>query len=159
MGQSRALNRLARAPIPWTAELELVGNLKMKALNKAWRGKDYATDVLSFRAPTLFREQGMIGEIVICVPVAQAQARQVGHSLDRELDLLLVHGALHLLGLDHEKSKVQARRMSRFEAKLLRQLRVRTQGLITRSSKAASKKRSNRPPKPQAPKAHRKRRN
>lgn len=132
-GKSPSLRKLARAPIPWTAEFELVGHTKMRTLNRAWRGKNYATDVLSFRAPSLFRERGMIGELVICHTVAAQQAEEQGHSVDREMDVLLVHGVLHLLGLDHERSRLQAQKMARYERKLLRSLRITRSGLIART--------------------------
>jgi probable rRNA maturation factor len=97
----------------------------MRALNQAYRGKNRATDVLSFA----FREgrfaelqTGLLGDIVICVPVAEKQAREAGHSLGREIELLLVHGLLHLLGYDHEQGPREARRMKSREAMLLKRI-------------------------------------
>jgi rRNA maturation RNase YbeY len=95
----------------------------MRSLNHAWRGKDRTTDVLSFS----LREGAfphirpdMLGDIVISVPVASRQAREEGHSLDREIDRLLVHGLVHLLGYDHERGPREARRMVHKERELLK---------------------------------------
>ncbi len=76
---------------------------QMHALNKQWRGKDRPTDVVSFpngtEDPAGARH---LGDIAICLEIAQAQADDRGHGLERELSLLAVHGLLHLLGYDHE---------------------------------------------------------
>ncbi len=64
----------------------------------------------------------MLGDIVICVPVAARQAGQEGHSINREIDRLLVHGLVHLLGFDHEQGAREARRMFRKERELLKEL-------------------------------------
>jgi probable rRNA maturation factor len=94
----------------------------MIRLNTAYRGKAYATDVLSFPTLNPFRSQGLLGELIICLPVLKAQARNLNHSREEELDVLLIHGLLHLLGLDHEKSLKQATLMAGWEAKILRTL-------------------------------------
>ena len=96
----------------------------MRTLNSAYRGKDATTDVLSFslregKFPHIQPE--MLGDVVISLPAAERQARAAGHSTGRELERLLVHGLLHLLGYDHEQSPQEARRMERKE----RQLRER----------------------------------
>lgn len=82
--------------------LAFVGSAAMRTLNRRFRKKDRPTDVLSFP----LGKQGpdgrhYLGDIVIAVPVAFRQAREKGHSLKRELELLAVHGFLHLLGFDH----------------------------------------------------------
>jgi len=93
--------------------IHLVSNRKIRQLNKQWREKDYATDVLSF--PLVFdTEQPMpqsaitvpgmaleLGEVIISLEKAQEQASDFGHSFERELAFLLVHGTLHILGFDH----------------------------------------------------------
>lgn len=71
----------------------------MRALNRAWRATDLPTDVLSFPSG----EKQFLGDIVIDVPYAARQARRRGHTLQREVQILLAHGLLHLLGYDHEK--------------------------------------------------------
>lgn len=109
------------------AELSLLftGDRAMRTLNRAYRGIDKTTDVLSFS----LREgslpgihAGLLGDIVISVPAAFRQAGEAGHSLDEELDRLLIHGLLHLLGYDHERSDKEARRMRRKERQLLKKL-------------------------------------
>lgn len=104
---------------PWSVELELASGPAMKRLNAAYRGKDHATDVLSFPAPEVFRKQGLLGELVICLPVLKRQAREQRHSPERELEVLLAHGVLHLLGMDHEKGGRQEAAMLKAERKLL----------------------------------------
>jgi probable rRNA maturation factor len=96
-----------------------VGAATMMRLNSGYRKKSYATDVLSFGAPDPFRASGFLGELVVCAPVLERQAREQNHASERELDVLLAHGLLHLLGLDHERSRAQALKMARFEDRLL----------------------------------------
>jgi probable rRNA maturation factor len=108
-----------RAPGDWVVEAHLVTGPAMARLNGQYRGKPYATDVLSFDAPAVFRRQGHLGELVICGAVLRRQAREQGHSPARELRVLLVHGLLHLLGFDHERGPRAAREMARWEARWL----------------------------------------
>jgi probable rRNA maturation factor len=94
----------------------------MRSLNRTWRQVDRTTDVLSFsqregQFPDI--QPQVLGDIVICLPQAERQARDAGHSLVREIDRLLVHGILHLLGYDHERSSAEAVRMRRKERQLL----------------------------------------
>ena len=105
--------------------LLFVGDRAMRTLNLRYRGNDRTTDVLSFS----FREGSFthiqpdfLGDIVISVPVAARQAAQAGHSIGREIDILLVHGIVHLLGYDHEKSGREALRMKQRECDLLQRL-------------------------------------
>ncbi len=97
----------------------------MRSLNRRYRGIDRTTDVLSFS----FREGAfadlrpdILGDIVISVPQAERQARQAGHPFAREVELLLVHGLVHLLGYDHERGPSEARRMRRRERQFLKQV-------------------------------------
>ena len=121
-------------------ELRIVGSAPMIRLNRAWRKKNKVTDVLSFSAPEIFRTQGHLGELVVCLPVLKKQAKDLRHSPEAELQILLVHGVLHLLGMDHEGSKKAAREMARWEANILAELygsterAVERKGLIQRSS-------------------------
>jgi len=95
----------------------------MRALNKQYRGKNGTTDVLSFPAregPFADVRPELLGDIVISIPLAEKQARSAGHSLNREIEMLLIHGLLHLLGYDHERSPAEARRMRRKERMLLK---------------------------------------
>ena len=107
---------LLRAERLQSAEVSvlLVGDRAMRTLNRRYRGKDRTTDVLSFP----MREGGfprvrqeLLGDIVLCVPVAVRQARSAGVKLREEIDRLLAHGLLHLLGYDHERGGRDARRM------------------------------------------------
>jgi probable rRNA maturation factor len=76
------------------------GDRRMARLNRRWRRENRSTDVLSF--PVAERGARFLGDIVISVPYATRRARQRGDSPAREMDRLLVHGYLHLLGYDHE---------------------------------------------------------
>ena len=124
------LKKLAPAPI-WHADVSVVGPGVMKMLNSQYRRKDHATDVLSFEAPMTFRRQGILGELVICSSVLRRQAREMGHKPELELEILLVHGLLHLLGFDHEMGARAAGEMRRWEEKLLG--RSARRGLIARA--------------------------
>jgi probable rRNA maturation factor len=102
-----------------------IGDRAMRTLNNAWRKKDRTTDVLSFplREGRFTNIQpDMLGDIVISVPVAARQAANAGHSLIVELERLLVHGLVHLLGYDHKQSLKEARCMERKERQLLKRL-------------------------------------
>ena len=121
--KAQAISGLAKrvSAARWTVYVSLLGPKAMAALNAQYRGKDYATDVLSFDAPAVFRAQGHLGELVICGAVLRRQAREHGHAPADELRVLLAHGLLHLLGLDHELGPREARAMAQWEAVLLPQ--------------------------------------
>lgn len=105
--------------------LVLVGDAKMKEINKRYRGKNSTTDVLSFDG---------LNEILICYPQAKRQARlalkkgkanrakALKTSLKDELTRLLVHGIVHLAGYDHERSGTAAKEMFKIENKILAKL-------------------------------------
>ena len=102
--------------------LLLVGDRRIHELNRRWRGVDRPTDVLAF--PQREGEggdlhPGVLGDVVISVATAARQAREAGRPLADELDLLAVHGVLHLAGYDHEAGPAAARKMRRREAALL----------------------------------------
>ena len=110
------------------AELSIlfVGDRAMRSLNRQYRGKDKTTDVLSFP----FRE-GLCSPIFILMfsaissfPYPRQTGRRLaaGHPVGREIEALLVHGLLHLLGYDHERSAREARRMKRRETQLLKRI-------------------------------------
>lgn len=113
----RVLRRAARA-LGVTGELALVlaGDRTLRALNARYRGKDRTTDVLSFPGPG--GEAGL-GDILISVATAERNARREGRTLARELDVLALHGLLHLLGHDHETDRGE---MDRLEGRLRRRL-------------------------------------
>jgi probable rRNA maturation factor len=109
-----------------TLSLTFVGDAAMRRLNREHRGKDRTTDVLSFpmyepfAVPKRARAGGpelMLGDIIISVDVAVRQAAAYAASLDAEIERLLVHGLLHLLGHDHEEAGERAR-MVREERRL-----------------------------------------
>jgi probable rRNA maturation factor len=101
-----------------------VSQNKMKQINGQYRHKEGVTDVLSFESFDHPRSETArsIGEIVFCPMVLKKQAKQNNHSLSRELDYLLIHGILHLLGYDHEISIQQEKRMFRIQDRLFTQL-------------------------------------
>jgi probable rRNA maturation factor len=103
----------------------LVSDARMRVLNQKYRRKDYATDVLSFPAEP---EGELLGDIVIATGVARRQAREAGHPLATELQVLALHGLLHLLGHDHERDDGA---MARVERRLLTRAGL-GQGLIGR---------------------------
>jgi probable rRNA maturation factor len=125
--------QLLRAGATGELSVLLVGDAKMRRLNRSYRGKDRATDVLSF-------PQGgdVVGDVVISVDSARRQAREGGWPLSRELQRLLAHGILHCLGHDHHDPR-GARRMAAAEQRLLG--RKGMVGLALTPAKAVSSKR------------------
>lgn len=101
--------------------IALVSDARMRALNRAYRGGDYATDVLSFPAdpPEMAGETRSLGDLVIATGVARRQAKAAGHPLGTELRVLALHGLLHLLGYDHDTPE-DSGRMARAETRLRR---------------------------------------
>lgn len=74
----------------------------MRRLNSRFAKNDYATDVLAFPMLEGDEDSTMVGDVVLCPDVAKTNAEKLDHSLDRELEVLIVHGTLHLLGYDHK---------------------------------------------------------
>lgn len=95
------------------ADLTLVitGDAKLRELNQKFRGEAAPTDVLSFPSQEKDPESGhrYLGDVVISLPRARAQAKAAGHPLEDELQLLAVHGVLHLLGHDHASAAEKTR--------------------------------------------------
>lgn len=87
-----------------------------QGLNREFRGKDYATNVLSFPYES---EPVICGDLVICSPVVEREAKEQDKSLEAHIAHLIVHGMLHLQGYDHETSKADARRMENHERAIL----------------------------------------
>lgn len=88
--------------------ISLVGEIEMSSLHMQWMNESGPTDVLSFPMDELkpnsaAQGPGVLGDIVLCPSYAKSQAEQAGHSLQDELELLTVHGVLHLLGFDHRE--------------------------------------------------------
>ena len=95
---------LAALPKPATLTLRVVNAAEGRNLNSAFRGKDYATNVLTF----VYHEHKsarLAGDIVLCAPIVAIEARAQGKTLAAHYAHLTVHGALHLAGMDHEKSR------------------------------------------------------
>ena len=107
----------------------LAGDAEIRRLNKEFRGKDKATDVLSFPAGDGVGRRRVAGDLAISVETAAREAPQRGHTLDLELRVLLLHGVLHLAGMDHEADGGE---MAAREAELRVQLRL-PNGLIARA--------------------------
>ena len=99
--------------------IRLVGTREGRALNREYRGKDYATNVLSFPVDL---PRGialpLIGDLVICAPVVAREAREQGKPLVHHYAHLTIHGVLHLLGHDHESEK-EAAKMEAIERRVL----------------------------------------
>lgn len=114
---ARALLRSARAAAGagMHATLRVVGAAEGRRLNRAFRGRDYATNVLSF---SYGRGRG---DLVLCHPVIAREARDQGKTLQAHYAHMVVHGLLHLRGLDHAR-RADAARMERREIRILRSL-------------------------------------
>ncbi len=123
-GLARWLQTTAPRNASGVVAVALVPDARIRQLNAKYRGKNSATDVLSFAA----EEPGFLGEVVIASGVARRQARQAGHPVQVELRVLALHGLLHLLGYDHERD---GGRMARVERRLRRKGGLR-EGLIER---------------------------
>jgi probable rRNA maturation factor len=95
----------------------LVGQKRIKELNKKYRGKNSPTDVLSFKLA-----EGL-GEVVICPQEVKKNAEKSGQSFKKELNRVLIHGIFHLLGYDHEKSQKEAVKMEKKQEYFLGQLK------------------------------------
>lgn len=116
--------KIAPAKARGDLSVALVSDRRMRALNRQFRGKDYATDVLSFPS----EQRGFMGDIVIAEGVATRQAREAGHSIQTELRVLSLHGLLHLLGYDHEGDDGK---MARVEGRLRKKAGLK-EGLVER---------------------------
>jgi probable rRNA maturation factor len=128
-GLAAWLRRVAPARARGALSIALVSDAQMRAFNKKYRRKDYATDVLSFPCSISLQRPQILGDIVIATGVARRQAREAGHSAAAELKVLALHGLLHLLGYDHERDHGEMRRVER----RLRRKGALREGLIERS--------------------------
>lgn len=117
-----ALASLAHEARPPDSELSIIltNDARLHELNLNYLGVDSPTDVLSFPASETDPETGShyIGDILISIPRAQDQANAADHSLEAEVQLLVVHGVLHLTGHDHAKAEEKAR-MWKAQAEIL----------------------------------------
>ena len=103
----------------YQVDLSVVGDARMEKINFAFRKVKKTTDILSFPTHEFFQHQGVLGDLVLSGPVALRQAKELGHSWKKEIDVLLVHGILHLLHFDHETGEKDAKNMASWEAKIL----------------------------------------
>jgi len=94
--------------------LVIIGDARMQGLNKKYRKRNRVTDILAFD----------YGEIFICLPQAKRQAKKLGHSVKKELSILLIHGILHLAGYRDEKP-VEYDRMMKEQEKILLKLKTK----------------------------------
>ncbi|HET6455065.1 MAG TPA: rRNA maturation RNase YbeY [Armatimonadota bacterium] len=105
----------------------LVDDERMQELNREYRKADRPTDVLAFsqlegepaKAP---EDRVALGDVVVSIDTAERQAAEQGHALENELDLLIIHGVLHLLGYDDE-AEADAAEMRRHEKRILDELK------------------------------------
>lgn len=89
----------------------IAGDRELRRLNREFRQEDHATDVLSF--PSDGKRSGAIGDIAISFRRAKEQAAEHGHGVEQEIEILMLHGLLHLLGLDHETDRGRMARIER----------------------------------------------
>lgn len=127
----RSLRRFAErarraAGVRGDVDVLVTSSRRMRALNRRYRGKDRATDVLSFPAA---EKKG--GDIAISTAIAHRQAARLGHSMEREFEILILHGMLHLAGYDHEHD---GGAMARKEERLRKRLGLPA-ALIARTSR------------------------
>ncbi|MDA8254513.1 MAG: rRNA maturation RNase YbeY [Betaproteobacteria bacterium] len=112
------LRRWVRAACSTPAEVTLrfVGDEEGQMLNRDYRGKDYATNVLSFPYESGAR---VCGDLVLCQPVVAREAAEQGKPAEAHYAHMVVHGMLHLQGYDHETSQADAERMEAIEREIL----------------------------------------
>lgn len=117
----RLLTRAARAARSKAGEVSVLfcADARMRGLNRRYRGKDRSTDVLAFPAGP--DATGFLGDIVVSIPYAGREARRRSDSRAREVDRLLLHGFVHLMGYDHETDDGE---MEALERRLRRRLGI-----------------------------------
>jgi probable rRNA maturation factor len=96
---------LAALAAPAAVTIRFVGTTEGRRLNREFRGRDYAANVLTF----VYASRPLSGDVVICAPVVAREARAQGKALEAHYAHLVVHGLLHLQGLDHEQARAAAR--------------------------------------------------
>jgi len=125
------------AGLQGTVNVLVSSNRELRALNRRFRGKNQATDVLSFPALP-GPKNSHAGDIAISVEIAGHHARRLGHKTAQEVKILILHGVLHLQGFDHERDRGE---MARREQKLRRALRLPS-GLIERTQSECRRRRA-----------------
>lgn len=112
-------------------EVVFTNNTEIHRLNHEYRGYDRATDVLSFawgESDPFPGDEGQLGQIIVSLETARCQAEEYGHSLEREVAFLCIHGFLHLLGYDHELGPAEEARMRDREREILQTLKITREG-------------------------------
>ncbi|MCL4770352.1 MAG: rRNA maturation RNase YbeY, partial [Burkholderiaceae bacterium] len=99
--------------------VRIVGEDEGRQLNRDYRHKDYATNVLTF---DYTQEPVVTADLVLCAPVVEREAREQNKSLEEHYAHLLVHGTLHAQGWDHETSEADAQEMEAYETAILQEL-------------------------------------
>ena len=116
---------------PCEVSVTFTDNAQIHELNKKFRGVDRPTDVLSFplfdfegesEEPPVDELMGMLGDIVLSLEQAKAQAEEYGHSFEREVAFLCVHSMLHLLGYDHETGEEDEMDMRRRQSEIMERM-------------------------------------
>ncbi len=122
---------------PCEVSVTFVDDAEIHALNKKFRGVDKPTDVLSFplfdydgtsEEPPVDEMLGMLGDIVLSLEHAEAQAAEYGHSFEREVAFLTVHSMLHLLGYDHETGEEDDADMRRRQSEIVAAMGLAVEG-------------------------------
>lgn len=121
-GAQRVLYRLLSKKAPREICLSLVGDSRIRRLNKSYLGRDRVTDVLSFPLGTRVDGYWHLGDVIICLPQARRQALKQSHGLAKEIAILAVHGSLHLLGYNHDTPKDP---MSKIESEIMKEFKIR----------------------------------
>ena len=104
---------------PGQLTVRIVGEEEGRTLNREWRGKDYATNVLTF---DYTQEPVVTADLVLCAPVVAREAAEQNKSLEEHYAHMLVHGTLHAQGWDHETSEEDADEMEAYETDILAEL-------------------------------------
>jgi probable rRNA maturation factor len=134
---SRFVARARRAAgLQGTVDILVTSSSEMKSLNRRFRGKDKATDVLSFPSAARDERKQFAGEIAISVELAVQHAHELGHRPAEEVKILVLHGLLHLRGYDHEHDRGE---MARREIQLRTRLGLPS-GLIERTLSSSTGK-------------------
>jgi probable rRNA maturation factor len=115
------VTRWIRHALALDAEISvrIVGEQEGRQLNREYRRKDYATNVLTFDYQ---QEPTVAADLVLCAPVVEREAREQNKTLEEHYAHLLVHGALHAQGWDHETSEQDAQEMEAYETAILQEL-------------------------------------
>jgi probable rRNA maturation factor len=120
LGRGQVLRWLGHAlPGAFEITVRVVGEAEGRTLNLQFRGKDHATNVLTFQYA---QNPSVTADLVLCAPVIEREAREQGKTLEAHYAHLLVHGALHAKGYDHETSEADALEMESLEILLMMSL-------------------------------------